>query len=139
MPMEITAYWDGGMRVRTQARGFEIRVDEPPRFGGDDTGPMPTEVFLSSLASCFVLAVRHVARKEGFEPSGLAVRATGTYDGPRFSAIRLEVHSSEPRVRDILDRAATYSYVSNTVIGEPELAFVMADDPARLGRPPRPA
>ncbi len=139
MPMASTASWDGGMRVDVRARGFAIRVDEPPRYGGDDTGPMPTELLLSAAASCWVLAVRHVARKEGFEPKDLAVRATGTYDGPRFSAIRIEVSSSEPRVGDILERAATYSYVSNTVLGRPELDFAMVDEPITHERPPRPS
>ncbi len=134
--MEVTAYWEGGMRVRTPVRRFEVRIDEPPKYGGEDTAPMPTEVFLSSLAACFVLAVRHVALKDGFEPADLAVRVEGTYQGLRFGRIRFEVHSSDPRVRDTIARAVTYCYVSNTLRELPELEYVMADEPATHAPPP---
>jgi putative redox protein len=139
MPMEVTAYWDGDMQVRIPVRDFEVRSDEPPQYGGEDTAPMPTELFLSSLAACFVLAVRHVARKDGFEPPDLAVRALGTYEGLRFGKIRIEVRSSEPRVQDVIARAVTYCYVSNSLREPPEMEYVMAGDPASHRRPPRPA
>lgn len=137
--MEVTAYWDGGTRVRVPVRDFEVRTDEPPQYGGEDTAPMPTELFLSSLAACFLLAVRHVARKDGFEPPDLAVQAVGTYEGLRFGKIRIEVRSSEPRVQDVIARAVTYCYVSNTLREPPEMEYVMADRPASHPRPPRPA
>jgi putative redox protein len=139
MPMEVTAYWEGGTRVRVPVRDFEVRADEPPKYGGEDTAPMPTELFLSSLAVCFVLAVRHVARKDGFEPPDLAARVEGTYDGLRFGKIRVEVRSSEPRVRDVIARAVTYCYVSNTLREPPEMEYVMADEPASHRPPPRPS
>jgi putative redox protein len=139
MPMEVIANWEGGTRVRTQVRDFEVRVDEPPKYGGEDTAPMPTELFLSSLAACFVLAVRHVARKDGFEPPDLAVHAEASYDGLRLGRIKVEVRSSEPRVRDVIARAVTYCYVSNTLREPPEMEYVMADRPATHGQPPRPA
>jgi putative redox protein len=125
--------------VRTQVRDVEVRVDEPPKYGGEDTAPMPTELFLSSLAACFVLAVRHVARKDGFEPPDLAVHAEASYDGLRLGRIKVEVRSSEPRVRDVIARAVTYCYVSNTLREPPEIEYVMADRPATHGQPPRPA
>jgi putative redox protein len=139
MPMEVTAYWDGGMRARVPVRNFEVHTDEPPQHGGEDTAPMPTELFLSSLATCFLLAVRHVARKDGFEPPDLAVHAGGTYEGLRFGKIRIEVRSSERRVQDVIARAVTYCYVSNTLREPPEMEYVMADRPASHQRPPRPA
>ena len=136
--MEVTAYWEGGMRVRVPVRGFEVRADEPPQYGGEDSAPMPTELFLSSLAVCFVLAVRHVTRKDGFEPPDLEVRVVGTYDGLRFGKIRVEVRSSEARVRDVIARAVTYCYVSNTLRDPPEMEFVMADDDALSHEQPPP-
>lgn len=127
------------MRVRVPARGFELRVDEPPAYGGEDTGPMPTELFLASLASCFALAVRWVcARQEGFEPADLAVRVRGEYDGPRFDRLRIEVASSDPRVAGTLDRAARYCYVSNTLRRPPPIEWAAAELPVTHGPPPPP-
>ena len=100
-----------------QAGDFEIRVDEPSSAGGDDTGPQPTEVFLASVASCFALAVAHVARKRDIELEDVSVRAIGTYDGPKFVNIRVEVTSShEPEELDrLVERASAVCYVSNTI------------------------
>jgi uncharacterized OsmC-like protein len=138
MPMEVTAYWEGGYRARVPVRGFEVRSDEPSQYGGDDTAPMPTELFLSSLAVCFALAVRHAAGKQGFEPPDIEVRVRGVYEGLRFGRIRVEVRSSEPRVHDVLDRAIDYCYVSNTLRQPPTLEFVMSTDDLSHGPPAAP-
>jgi uncharacterized OsmC-like protein len=100
--LAVDATWGGGYRCRVKARDFEIRVDEPTSVGGDDTGPQPTELFLASLASCFALAVAWAARKQGVELEDLAVRAVGTYQGPKF-------------VEKIVQRAKGACYVSNTL------------------------
>ncbi|HXF71713.1 MAG TPA: OsmC family protein [Actinomycetota bacterium] len=137
--MEVTAYWEGGMRVRVPVRGFDLRADEPPAYGGADTGPMPTELFLASLASCFALAVRWVCvKQEGFEPTDLVVRVRGEYDGPRFDRLLIEVVSSDPRIDGTLDRAARYCYVSNTLRRPPRIELRRAERPVTHGPPPPP-
>ena len=112
--------------------------DEPARFGGTDTGPMPTELFLASLASCFTLAVAHVARKRGVELPDPSVRVHGRYDGLRFGHIRVEVFSSYPReeLQQLVDRAVSYCYVSSTLKRAPELEFVAAE--GAVSHPPLP-
>ena len=87
------------------------------KSGGDDTGPQPTELFLASIASCFALALAHVARKRDIELADLAVRVVGTYDGPRFVHVRVEVSSSHPReeLAKLAERASAVCYVSNTI------------------------
>ncbi len=115
--LAVDATWDGGYRCRVKARDFEIRVDEPTSVGGDDTGPQPTELFLASLASCFALAVAWAARKQGVVLEDLAVRAVGTYQGPKFAELRVEVSSSHERaeLEKIVQRAKGACYVSNTL------------------------
>jgi putative redox protein len=100
-----------------RAREFEIRADEPVKAGGDDTGPQPTELFLASLASCFTLALAHVAGRRGVELADLSVRAVGRYDGPKFVHVRVEVSSSHPReeLEKLAQRASAVCYVSNTI------------------------
>lgn len=113
----MLATWDGRYRCRVQAGEFELKVDEPASAGGDDTGPQPTELFLASIASCFALAIAHVARKRDIELEDLSVRAVGTYDGPKFTRIRLEVTSSHEReeLDHLVERASNVCYVSNTL------------------------
>jgi putative redox protein len=72
---------------------------------------------LASVASCFALAVAHVARKRGIELADLSVRVVGTYDGPKFSHVRVEVTSTHEReeLERLVERASAVCYVSNTI------------------------
>lgn len=85
--------------------------------GGDGTGPQPTDLFLASFASCFALSLAHVARKRGIELEDLSVRAIGTYGGPKFVSVRIEVTSSHDRaeLEKLVERASAVCYVSNTL------------------------
>ena len=129
--LDIVASWEGGYRCRIPVRDFELVSDEPARFGGTDAGPMPTELFLASLAACFTLAVAHVARKRGVELPDLSVRVHGVYEGLRFGRIRVEVHSTYPRpeLESFVERAKTYCYVSNTLNHELALEYVATNQP----------
>jgi uncharacterized OsmC-like protein len=121
-------------------RQFELRVDEPPGHGGGtDTGPQPTELLLASVASCFALAVAHVAGKRRIALPDLAVTAVGEYDGLRFGAIRIEVRSSHPHpeLAFLVERAKSFCYVSNTLRGQPTLEFVVLG-PSSHEPPPSP-
>lgn len=136
--MEITAYWEGGYRVRVPVRGFDVISDEPEEYGGTDTGPMPTELFVASLATCFTVAVYHAFHKHGVELPDLVVRVFADYEGLRFSRLLVEVDSSHPRaeIEAILPRAIRYCYVSNTLASDCEIEYRIADGAAT--EPPAP-
>jgi organic hydroperoxide reductase OsmC/OhrA len=127
--VEVTAYWSGGYRCRVPIRQFELIADEPETVaGGTDTGPMPTELFLASLAACFTMALAHIARKRRVElPDDLAVSAIGDYTGHGFGALRVEVSSSHPagELERMLEWAAGVCYVSNTLRNAPEVEYVI--------------
>lgn len=127
--MEVTAYWEGGYRCRVPVRDFDVVSDEPPQVGGRDEGPAPTELFLSSLAVCFAMAMYHAARKREIELPDLAVKVTGTYEGLKFVRLDIEVLSTHPRaeLEGLLDRASSYCYVSNTLRHGPELRYSVSD------------
>lgn len=115
--LSVDATWKGGYQCTVVARGHEILVDEPVAAGGGDTGPQPSEIFLASLASCYTLALYHVAKKRELDLGELAVRATGEYQGPKFIRVTLEVTSGLPRdvLDPLLERASAVCYVSNTI------------------------
>ncbi len=94
-----------------------MTVDEPKEYGGDDSGPMPTELLLASVASCFTIATAHCARKRSIVFRDLSVTVTGTYDGPRFRAIEIDCRiDCDPAQVDALVRAAErVCYVTNTL------------------------
>jgi putative redox protein len=106
-----------------QAGGFVLVADEPTSAGGTGLGPMPTDLLLASLSSCYALALAWAARKRGFELPDLEVTATGTYEGPRFAAVELTVTTSLDRdqLTPLLEPARRVCYVSNTLARTPEL------------------
>jgi len=127
--LEVVAHWDGGYRCHLPVRQFEIVVDEPPSAGGTDGGPMPTELFLASLASCFTLSLYHAARKRSIELPDLSVRVAGRYKGLRFEHITVEASSSLPReqLQALIEPAIRICYVSQTLKEQPEIAYVASE------------
>ena len=125
----MDATWEGGYRCRVQARDHVLVIDEPAHAGGGDAGPQPTEVFLASVASCFALAVYHVAKKRSIQLPDLRVRAVGEYKGPSFVKVRVEVTSTHPRaeLEPLLERAAGVCYVSNTMRAVDDIEVVLAE------------
>jgi putative redox protein len=117
----VTARWEGGWRCRVAAGEFELIVDERESSGGTNTGPMPTEYLLTAMASCYALALAWAARKRDITLPDLAVTATGTYEGPRFSRLQLNVESSAPPdvVQPLVEPALRVCYVSNTLATSP--------------------
>jgi putative redox protein len=125
----VQARWGGGLRAVVQAGGFELIVDEPESVpGGTNTGPQPTELLLASVASCFTLALAYSAGKRGIELADLDVDATGTYDGPRFSAIRITVRAAAPQgaeLAKLIKAAERVCYVTRTLASSPTLEVVV--------------
>jgi putative redox protein len=138
--MDVAARWEGGYRCTVKIREFEVRVDEPVTSGGTGTGVQPTELLLASLASCFTLAIAHVAMKRGVTIADLSAVATGEYDGPRFARIIVRVESTHPEdeLADLAQRAMRVCYVSNTLSGGPEIEYLIGGR-AIHQQPPAPA
>lgn len=122
------ALWTGGWRCQVEAGGFALVVDEPASVGGTGTGPMPTDLLLASLSSCYALALAWAARKAGVELPDLEVSATGHYQGQRFSSLVLTVESSLPEEQlvPLLEPARRACYVSNTFAHQPALTVELA-------------
>jgi putative redox protein len=104
-----------------QAGAFQLTVDEPPEVGGGGRGPMPTDLLLASVASCYALALAWAARKHGVDLPDLTVTATGTYAGPRFRSLALTVRTglAAHLVTPLLEPARRVCYVTNTLADVP--------------------
>ena len=93
-------------------------------IGGTGLGPMPTDLLLASLSSCFALALVWAAGKRDVALPDLEVTATGQYEGQKFGALLLSVRTgADPDlVTPLLERAKRVCYVSNTFAHVPEIA-----------------
>lgn len=117
----IHVRWLGGYRTEIDIRGVHrINGDETPRYGGEDTGPMPTELLLAAVASCMCQSLYHVARKKRLALNTLEIGASAEKDMQafRFNEIHLTVQSDLPpdKLEPLVELAKGYCFVSNTVI-----------------------
>ncbi|MEE9213898.1 MAG: OsmC family protein [Thermodesulfobacteriota bacterium] len=117
--MLVQATWKKNYQVEVNARQFRVDIDEAPQFGGEDTGMMPTELFLCSLASCFCLALVYVAKMEKTEIKDIRVDVRGEKDRKEFlfSKLVVEIYSSLPDkyLMEIIKLAQNYCFVSKTI------------------------
>ena len=126
--LEVKATWEGGYATTVQARGHRIPVDEPEYAGGADGGAMPTEVFCAALASCFCMAIAHVARRDGeSEPTGLKVDVRAVRAGRelRYGEIVVTAHAAVPaeQLESLVTRARRVCWVSNTLAKPPAIEY----------------
>jgi putative redox protein len=117
--LTVTATYRGGYRAEVEARGHTVAVDEPVESGGGDEGFMPTELFCAALASCFCLAIGHVARKRSLEVPDLTVTVRSHRAGRELRYEKLTVECAASLDDDTLDmlieRARPFCWVSNTL------------------------
>lgn len=127
-----SAEWRGGFATDVSGRGHAIRVDEAREFGGEDTGPMPTELLVAALASCFCLAVAWAARKKriALDDLRIDVRAHRAGDEPRHGAYDVWIHSSTPddQLAPAVELAKRYCWVTNTLSHPPEVHYRLGGD-----------
>ena len=125
--LEVTARWRGGYRADVEARGHEVAVDEPVHSGGEDTGFMPTELFCGALASCFCLAIGHVAGKRAVAVPGLRVSVRAERAGRELRYARLVVTSAsdipDDELAALVQRARPFCWVSNTLAAGVEVEY----------------
>jgi len=118
--IEAKAEWKKNYQIRVDVRQFQIDVDEPPQYHGDDTGMMPTELFISSLASCFCMALVFVAKKKRIDVTDMRVDVSAEADTKNFRYSKLIVKVVQALFRiitlkELIGQAKKYCYVSNTI------------------------
>jgi putative redox protein len=118
--LEVRSTYRGAWATDVEVRGHELRVDEPTTVdGGTDSGMMPTEVFLASLAACFALAVAFAGRKRDLDVPGLEVVVSAERAGTelRYHHMRVETRAEldDAALARLVERARRFCWVSNTL------------------------
>lgn len=76
-----------GERYVIGVRGHLITVDQPLADGGTDTAPTPTELFVSSFASCVAFYAGRFLDRHGLSRRGLRATASFTMADDRPARI----------------------------------------------------
>lgn len=108
-----------GFTVENKARNFTVIIDEPPSFGGANTGMTPVEALLITLGSCQCIVARAFAQTKGINLEEVWVELEGDLDtdgflkgaeGVRngFQEIRLKLHLKSDAPEDTLKAFAEF-------------------------------
>lgn len=114
MGVEINARYDGNLRctIMHGPSGVEIETDAPTDNFGKGERFSPTDLVATALATCIMTTIGIVARRKGWDVSGMRARVVKemTSDGPRRIA-RLPVelwmaNDLPPEARQQVENAA---------------------------------
>jgi putative redox protein len=123
---------DDADRYTAMIRGHQLAIDQPVSDGGDDAGPAPVELFITSLASCVAFYAGRWLRRHGYPEDPLGVTAYWTLGGrpARVDQIRLVLTIPDevgPERRAALLAVATHCTVHNTLVTPPDINVDFAE------------
>ena len=109
-------------------RQFTVLLDNPEDSGSNDTGPMPTELFLTALGGCYSSAFVYFAMKMRITVRALQVTVSGfrSETPPRFTQIKITAmltidEMSEEKLARLSELAEKYCTVGNTIKNRTEI------------------
>ena len=99
--MDMIIDFPGGARVDAHFRGHDILTDQPVNGGGEDSAPMPFDLFLASIGTCVGFYVLKFCQQRDLPMEGIRIiqshhanRETGLMDK---IDIEIEVPPSFPK------------------------------------------
>ncbi len=127
--MEMVIDFPGGARVDAHFRGHDLATDQPPNGGGEDSAPMPFELFLASIGTCAGIYILGFCRQRGLPTEGIRIiqrnhadRATGLMEK---IDLEIQVPPSFPKqYHSALIRSAELCKVKKTLEHPPQFEIV---------------
>ncbi len=103
--MKVTAQSSTNVQVRIQSGRHEFIADEPLGIG-DDAGPDPYSLLLSSLAACTIMTVKMYAKRKDWPLEDVEI-SLSTH---KVHAKDCEDCESDPNARvDVIERQISFS------------------------------
>ena len=127
-----------GPQFAVHIREHTLTVDQPVASGGADTGPTPTELFVSGLVACVAHYARSYLARHEVDATGLAVTADWAMadDRPaRVGAVTIGIEPPAglpPERHAALLAVASHCTVHNSLTMPPVVDIAITD---RAGAP----
>ncbi len=103
--MKVTAQSSTNVQVRIQSGRHEFIADEPLGIG-DDAGPDPYSLLLSSLAACTIMTVKMYAKRKDWPLEDVEI----SLNTHKVHAKDCEDCESDPNARvDVIERQISFS------------------------------
>lgn len=127
-PVKISSNISENYTVFNKLNHHTWVADEPVAIGGNDRGPEPTQLFLSSVASCILITLRMYCQRKQWETGKISIEMEmNQLEGETVISKKLhfenEMNASQlERLYDIANRCPVAKIISNPVrfITKPE-------------------
>ena len=113
-------------QVSIDARDHRWLADEPEEAGGDDTGPQPGELLLSSLGACTAITVKMYANRKKWPLEDISIEVRFNSEAkpdPLTTVIDMEIHlrgnltaEQQARLIQIAQSCPVHKVLSNPII-----------------------
>ena len=130
--MEMIIDFPGGARVDAHFRGHDILTDQPAGGGGEDSAPMPFEVFLASIGACAGIYILGFCRQRGIPTEGIRIiqrHFANPLNGMMEKiGLEIQVPPTFPRqYHEALIRSADLCKVKKTLENPPKFEIVTTE------------
>jgi len=126
----VKTTFKGGMLFESVLGQHRILVDGPEEWGGEDQGPTPPQLFMTSIGSCVGVLVTHFCNDHQLNTQGLTINVD--YDvaqhPTRFNNIRVKVSlpnavCGDECTKKALEHVAKHCPVHETMVTLEQIQF----------------
>ena len=126
----ITTKYMGDMLYETKLGPHTVTIDVPEGMGGKNRGPMPPQLFISSLGSCVAVLVTDFCKHHDLDPEGLTVDVSYEFakHPSRMTDINVDVslpnaHCDDECTKKALKQVAEHCPVHETIATLKDVSF----------------
>jgi putative redox protein len=127
--MEVTVHPLGNTQFEATTRGHRVLCDQPPAYGGSDSGMTPPEFLLTALGTCAGYYANEYLKARSIPPAGLEIKVSAekAAQPARLASFRIEVTMPglDPRHEEGLLRAVHKCLIHNTLTQTPTIETVV--------------
>ena len=130
MTTEIEVTFPGNLKVEATVGSFTVVTDQPEKSGGDNSAPSPTELFLTSIATCSGYFALKFCRTRNIDTTNMRLKMGYSWDRdqrryPKMS-IQLELPENFPdKYRNAIVKAMDQCVVKQHIIQPPEFEITV--------------
>lgn len=107
----VTTTYKGDMLFESQLGNHKLQIDCPNTWGGKNRGPIPPDLFISSIGSCVGVVISHFCEEHEIDITGLRVDVDYEVANhpTRLHNIKVNIHLPNTNTDDdCIDQALEY-------------------------------
>lgn len=120
---QVTTTYKGDMLFESQLGNHIVTIDSPEAWGGKDRGPMPPQLFMSSIGSCVAVMVTRFCNEHDMDASDLKVDVEyDVADHPtRFHNVKVKINlpntiCDDSCMRETLEHVVKHCPVHDSIL-----------------------